>query len=408
MKKYIKLFNWTFIGIIAYSACQWMIIFILNKSQEYENVGLYTYALALTSPLFIFSFLQLRTVYITKVSDNIELFLKLRLYLLTIVLITTVSFTWISGFNNSYLTVIFSVSIVKFAEGVSDIVYAYYHGKQKMKIISQSMIIRSVSSLLIFLFFYYYYEEFTIAIIFYSLYILVFSLTYDLFYLYYKKANLRIKIFAPSLYWKLFTLAFPMGLVMVIANLSVNFPRYILENRASLEVLGVFGSLIYLITILTKITSSLSQVLAPNLANAFTSNNHKKFKKIAFIGLGINTIIGISLMLFITILGEQSLKIVYTEEYVNYINEFLYLSIFGLLTYVGGFLGNILTSMRIFKIQVYIHISKFIVIAIVSFMIVNEELFGIITAIILGSLYSVIIYSLLILINYKKWRNENE
>lgn len=299
IKKNLSLFNWTFLGVIIYSISQWLIVLILNKNFDYVSVGMYTYSLAIVSPFFIFSYLQLRSVYITRVLDGIELFVKLRIYLLIITFIGIVTIGFVSNNDSNYHKVIIAISLVKIAEGIADIIYAYFHREQKMREISVSIIIRSLTSIIIFYVIYTVTKDFNLSFFLYSIYTIIFVIIYDFLYLYIRKAGLSLGKNTIKNYYTLFLIGLPMGIVTFIASLSVSVPRYILENKASLELLGIFGSLIYLITVMTKMTTSLSQVLSPKLSNAFNQKKLKLFIKISVIGILINLVIGIFLMVLI-------------------------------------------------------------------------------------------------------------
>lgn len=58
-------FSWTFVGNVVYAACQWGMLVALTKLGTPEMVGQFTLGLAVTSPVFLFSNLQLRTLMAT-------------------------------------------------------------------------------------------------------------------------------------------------------------------------------------------------------------------------------------------------------------------------------------------------------------------------------------------------------
>lgn len=227
---------------------------------------------------------------------------------------------------------------------------------------------------------------------------------FDYRFLYTKVANLRLKNFVAKEYLTLFIIALPMGIVTLIASLTLNIPRYFLEHRASIELLGIFGSLIYLISIITKFTNSLSQILSPKLVNAFNKKKFNAFKKLALIGVSLNIFIGLALLIVVYTFGDIIITMIYNESYQEFSEELLYLSFYGLLMFVGGFIGNILTSMRVFKVQIYIHLFKLFTVSVASFILIDDKLHGAITVLIIGSSFSLILYSLLTVFWYKKGR----
>src|SRR4051794_5754943 len=55
-------FVWTFVGNVVYSSSQWGILILLAKLGTPEHVGQYSLGVAICTPVFMFTNLQLRSI----------------------------------------------------------------------------------------------------------------------------------------------------------------------------------------------------------------------------------------------------------------------------------------------------------------------------------------------------------
>jgi len=65
IKKNLNSFNWVLFGNIMIALSQWLIIILLTSSNSAQDLGNYSYSLAIVSPLFMFFSLDLRRVLAT-------------------------------------------------------------------------------------------------------------------------------------------------------------------------------------------------------------------------------------------------------------------------------------------------------------------------------------------------------
>ena len=65
-------FSWTFVGNVIYSGCQWCMLVVLAKLGNPTIVGQYGLALAVATPVYALSTLQLRAVLTTDVHERIH------------------------------------------------------------------------------------------------------------------------------------------------------------------------------------------------------------------------------------------------------------------------------------------------------------------------------------------------
>src|SRR5699024_6794539 len=67
-----KNFSWNLLGSVIFAATQWLLIIVLTRLGSVEMVGYYTLGLAITSPLILFTNLQLRVLQATAKEDDYQ------------------------------------------------------------------------------------------------------------------------------------------------------------------------------------------------------------------------------------------------------------------------------------------------------------------------------------------------
>jgi O-antigen/teichoic acid export membrane protein len=114
-------FSWALVGNIFYSACQGGMLIVLARLGTAEMVGAFTFALAVTAPLFMFSNLQLRVVQATDAHTQFTFndYLGLRL------VSTLLALGGLLGINllfpSSHCAVILVIGVAKAVESISDV-----------------------------------------------------------------------------------------------------------------------------------------------------------------------------------------------------------------------------------------------------------------------------------------------
>src|ERR1700753_1964641 len=94
-------FSWTFVGNVIYSGCQWCMLVVLAKLGNPTMVGQYGLALAIATPVYALSTLQLRAVLTTGVHERIHFGEYLGFRLLTTVISMLVIFGMAFGLRRS-------------------------------------------------------------------------------------------------------------------------------------------------------------------------------------------------------------------------------------------------------------------------------------------------------------------
>jgi len=392
-------FKWMFIANILFAFCQWLILISIAKLGDKELVGIYTLGLAITAPIMIFSNLQLRAIQATDAQNENEFrdFFSLRTIFVFLGLIIIFLIIFWSNYKFERKVIIFLIGLSKAVEGMSDIIYGYLQKKEDMQKIAVSLMLRGFFSVSLFSVTLYVTGNLVWATMFSTLAWLIVFLFYDLQSL--KKYSVDF-FFTKKIdeLKSLFLTAIPLGLVTMLGSLNTNIPRYIIERELSLEVLGVFGAVSYILVGANQFTKSISQTVSPRLAKYYAQSDRKSFLKLFNKVLFINVILGIVGFLIVMIFGKEILTIAYTSEYASYHKLFLWTMVLSCTLYITNVLGVAVTSMRLFAKQLPIHILKLILVTITSIIFIRR--FGV-----EGAVWSLLISTIVTIYFYMKLFN---
>lgn len=361
--------KWLLSGNILFAFSQWLMLIIFSHFSNPIQLGYYSYALAITAPIFMLSNLQLRPLVVADL--NLERKFSYSEYfslrLLTIFFAIIVSLFFIDWENNLALSIVLVVVLIKASESVSDIIYAYYNANKKTKFISRSLTFKSV--LVILLSFCVLYLTHNIV---YSLTATLIGYLFVLGLLDIRQNinHLREINFFDKKLKKIVKIGLPLGVAVMLVSLQTNIPRYFLEHYANVELVGVYTILYYFIVIGGIVINSVCQYLSPSFSEFYRDLKINDLKKIIrnafFIALSLG-VIGLVISLF---LNNFIIKFVYGSDYLAYAYLLPYIMIAGIFTYLSVVNGYLLTSLRLLKIQMPIFLILVCLTVIYSYLLI--------------------------------------
>lgn len=340
--------KWLISGNLVFAFSQWLILIMFARMTSSTNLGSYALALAVISPVFAVSNLQLRPLYILDAnSENKYLyadFYYLRLICSGIALLISLLLTF---FYNIAFFVILLVGLLKFFESYSDIIYSYYNAHDETKLISKSLLIKglfAIATIFVGLKFFGFYTALMLLLF---VYISVWVAIDNLYILKTKEISKF------SLNFGIMKSAIPMGISLGIVTLQSSMPRLFLDKYDNISNVGIFTILSYFIIFGSILINSICQYLSPRLTKAW-NNSLKEFKKIMMVSTFIAFSLGVVAIIFSYIIGEFILTLFYGENYTQYANELNYIMIAGLFLYLSTVFGYTLTAIGFVKNQIYL------------------------------------------------------
>lgn len=387
----LKNSKWLVGGNFVFAFSQWVILILLARLTSQENLGQYSLALAIVTPFFAVSNLQLRPLYILDKNSlkkyNYSDFYYLRIISSILALICCL----IWGLNsNVFFIILLLVGLLKFFESYSDIIYAYYNAHNKTELISKSLFLKGLFSVAVVVFGLYLFDFYIALTLFLSVYFIVW-LFLDNFYIIKTK---EINNF--SFNFEILKSAIPMGISLGIVALQSTIPRLFLDKYMGIEAVGIFTVLSYFIIIGSIFINSICQYLSPKLTSAW-NKDRKTFKKTLSIALLIAGSLGSLAIIFSIFFGEFILNLIYGPLYIIYKNELILTMLAGFILYLATVLGYTLTAIGVIKQQVYLFSSLLGITLISSYLYIpnNGLLGGIYTLIISYSFQCILAFSVI-------------
>ena len=372
-----KNFSWTFAGNVIYSLSQWGVLVLLAKLLTPEAVGVFTLALAITTPIIMFTSLGLRQAQATDVRHEYRFadYFGLRTLSGVIALLVIAGAAAFAGFGTETAIVIVLVGVAKVIEAQSKLFYGLFQLSERMDFVAKSMVIRGPVSLAAIAIALYASGQLIVAVVVQAIVWLCVFVLYDL------QIGRRLvatdddraaetdgwravrprwahKTLA-SLCW----LVLPLGFVGLLGSLHMNAPRYIIAEQLGLEQLGFFGAIIYILVAGNYVVQALGQSAVSRLARYYAGTERTRFVVLLAKMAGVGALLGAAGVVVSAIGGRTILTVLYTPAYAGYADLFVLIMAAALLRFVASMLQYGITAARRFRInlvnQIVVTITAF-------------------------------------------------
>ena len=348
----IKNFSWSFVGNVIYALCQWVLLIIITRLGSSYDAGVYSFGLAITAPFILLINLNFTAIQSTnlQIQYGFLSFKMIRLLGNLSFFIVFSAILIISSYDFYVSIVLLLIALMKVVESVSDLYYGLFQYNERLDLVAKSVISRGIVGTLLFGVGYYYFCELYIAISFTLLYWFFNLLVFDS-----RKGTKLLKQMPknrqPFSMWQLVKLGIPLGIAACIASFNVNIPRIFLENYLTFEDLGYFSAVFYLVLIMGKFMTSLTNTFLPRLARMYEQHDFSSFTRILKIIILLLGVLYLIMMNITYFFGSELLGIIYGAEYSN-LNKLLMLIIFyGLLNYLGFVFETGLNAMKEYRFR---------------------------------------------------------
>jgi O-antigen/teichoic acid export membrane protein len=379
-------FSWTFAGNVVYAGSQWGILVVLAKLGTPEMLGRFALGLAVTAPVIMFSNLHLRAVQATdaKYEYTFGDYLGLRIITTLSALLVIVAIVFFSGYRGETAFIILAIGAAKGFEAISDVFFGLLQQHERMDRIAKSMMIKGPLSIAALGMGVYLTEGVLWGVVGLAVVWAVILLSYDI-----KSAVFVLtppsqkqpvappdKAHLSALLWPrwdirtiatLAWLALPLGFVMGLLSLNTNIPRYFIEKYHGQNALGNFVAMAYFIVAGNTVVSALGQSASPRLAKFYAVGNRIAFRKLMSKLLGTGVLLGGVGFLIVLMEGKEILALLYSPEYAEYTDVFVWLMLAAGISYVSSILGYGMTAARYFRVQLFLLIFTIGITIVISF-----------------------------------------
>ncbi len=352
-----KNFSWTFVGSVISTGCQWLMLILITKFLTVEEVGYYSLALAITSPLVLFSMLQLRTVELTDTQGKYSFGDYLGLRLLTNIIALCILIAILLALAGryeiaAYLTILL-MFINKSIEAVSDICYGVMQKHERLDKVSRSLIYRNVGAVVILYLMLLLTNNLMFGLIGIGLWWLFLLFAYDQRNVSFFESCSPVLKFRRI--YKIFKISAPLGVSRGMISLNESVPRYFIEGYLGTASLAIFTPMAYTVTGAYRCIEALGYSAAAKLAKYFI-NNRKGYLKLLVMLIIIAALLGAGLIIIGIFFGEHILRLLYTETYAEKPSVFVWLLVVAAFKMISSMLNHGLNATRRFKVQVPLNI----------------------------------------------------
>ena len=335
----------------VYSGCQWLMLILLAKLGTVEMVGAFSYALALTAPVFMLANLQLRSVQATDARGAHPF----REYLAVRGLSTTVALVFALGLGLGFAPpgvwpIVALVALAKAVEALSDVVHGLLQRLERMDAIAWSMIGKGLAAVTAVSLALVAGRGLLAAVLLMFVGWATVFAAYDVPMLRRIGAAERpfVSRVARRRVGAIVSTALPLGVVMLLISLGANIPRYFIERRLGLGAVGVYSAIAYLLVAGNTVIGALGQAMTPRLAAHFSNGDRVAFQRLLWMLLAFAGGAGVLGILVAVIGGAPLLDLLYGREYSAAVAAFRWMMLAAALAYVSSALGFALTAARSF------------------------------------------------------------
>ena len=357
-------FAWALSGNVVYAACQWGMVVALAKLGNSFMVGQFSLGLAIATPVFMFTNLQLRAVQGTDAKHQYSFreYMGLRTVTILIALAAIVSIVGFGRYEWDTAEVILAVVAIKGVESLSDIFYGLFLLNDRLDRTGKSMMCRGVISVMVLSAGLYVFRNLTDAIVLLAVAWLAVLVGFD------APQGRRLACsrrdskrsswrriwpqFNFGRQWALARVSLPLGIVMTLVALNLSMPRYFIHAKLGEDELGIFSAMAYTTVAVATFADALGHSTIPWLSRLYAGGYLAAFRsslaKLAVAGAAVSLLGLVTVQVF----GASLLRILFSAEYAAHASVFVWLVAAAGISCVASLLNYGITSTRCFAIQV--------------------------------------------------------
>jgi O-antigen/teichoic acid export membrane protein len=360
--KYLQKFKikvwWAFWAKFFYFGSQFLITLIIAHYSSEEKLGLYSLGLALSTPFFSFFNIELRTVSSTDVEGRYTLgnYISARALTSMVAFFLVIISSILLGYSIEILLIIITVSFFKYLEAISDITQGQYLKYGKLDYYALSMIYKSILFIFSFFIIFLFLPSVSLAMLGGSICYLLAFLTCDLFLIRKIQPGYMLRILGEHFNKKIITQLiknyYLLGFISLFMSLTINIPRYFIENFQGISKLGVYSVISSLPLLGGYAMNMLGQIVSPNIARAFFQRRQEFYYYQLLLCLTAITIslIGIIITYFY---GDIILSLIFGKKFGSYGYELFLFMIASSGFYMDSSCSYTLISLRLLKTQFF-------------------------------------------------------
>src|SRR5699024_1929047 len=167
----------------------------------------------------------------------------------------------------------------------------------------------------------------------------------------------------------IFLLGFGLCVVEILSSLSTNIPRYILEEFHSVEVLGIFATIMYFTVITNNIVMAINEGVIANLSRESMASIRKFYRSFFKLCIMFSVLIIIGEIILI-LYGNDIVILVYGSEFIGLEREMILLGVLLVFVVYSKILEMALSILNLYKQLVFIQMLTFVSTLVLSLIVI--------------------------------------
>lgn len=350
---------WSLAGNVIYSGCQWGILMAITRLGSPEMLGQFALGLAVTTPVMAFGNLKAKGVQASDARREFHFrqYFGLALAMTTLGLVVIAGIVLAGGYRRETAVVILVVALGKTFDVLADVFFGFYQQIEEMDRIAHALVANGLLSL----------AALTAGIFFTGS--IVWGATgwtvakgLVLVGYCFRGAGPLFRGVGPrtsanrlaALAW----LTLPLCFAALLLSLNANVPRYFIEHSQGEKALGYFAAMAFLLLPGTSVLiAALGQAASPRLAHHYAAGDTRAFRTLLLRLATVGALGGGLALLLVLVAGRKVLALLYTPEYAEHADVFLWLTLEAGLSFLSSILVYGMTAARFFRAQLFLSLA---------------------------------------------------
>ncbi|MGA2275380.1 MAG: oligosaccharide flippase family protein [Bryobacteraceae bacterium] len=354
---------------VVLAASQWALLVLIAKLGTSELLGVYAFALALVTPIAMFSHLNLRSLLATDVDRRHPFgdYLAVRLATAAIGLAAMAAVALAAQRGWESAAVALALGVALSADNVSDVYYGLLQRRERMDQVAYSVTARGVLSVAGLGAVLWTTGSLVWAVVALAAARIAVLLAYDIPV---ASVGESLKRTGVSVQAGILRTSLPLGAVLMLIALTSSLPRYAIEQKLGAGALGAFAAVASLMTVGSTAVNALGQAATPRLARYCSARDLAAFGRLAWQLAGMALLLGAAGVATAALVGPWFLGRIYRPAYAAYAGLLVWVMAAGIGSYTASALGYAITSARAFAPQAPLHAAVAVSAGIASWLLV--------------------------------------
>ena len=346
-----KNFIWNILGTGFNSFNSLFLMIIVTRLNGINDAGIFTLGFSTACILFVIGTYSGRVYQVTESNQSISNkdYLGSRLIAIGVMILAVFAFVLVRGYGSYKAIICVLLTVFKALEALSDVLYGIMQKEDLLYKVGQSYFIKSVLTLGVFLIVDLQTKNLIVSINAILLVWVVCILLFDLpaTFSFVKRSG------APTLknIWFLFRDGFFVFAILFMGIYMTNASKYAIDNYLTDEMQTIFGILIMPATAVCLFGQFVFHPFLGRIAELNAEKDYAGLDKLILKVTAFVVAVGVVCFVGAYLLGVPVLSFVYGIDISPYKNQLLLIIVAATLYNMGGTFSNMLTTMRITKIQ---------------------------------------------------------